>query len=241
MPFSFKQFHIDDRRCGMPVSTDGVLLGAWAPLVDCRNILDIGGGSGLLSLMAAQRSKANITAIELDESAALDCQNNFSLSPWAERLTLLTSSIQQYCAIATSHSFDHIICNPPYFDNGPKSNSALRATARHTDSLSFGELLAAISWLLSPTGQASLILPITAAEQLLQQLQQHQLCCQHAVLVSSVEGKAPNRQLLLISRSHSNFADLTGAHSQSNLVIRKANGHYSDDFIQLSKSFYLKL
>ena len=241
MPFSFKQFHIDDRRCGMPVSTDGVLLGAWSPLSASKNILDIGAGSGLLSLMAAQRSMANITAIELDESAALDCQNNFSLSPWADRLTLLTCSIQQYCTLAIRHSFDHIICNPPYFDNGPQSSSALRAAARHTDSLSFDELLAAISSLLSPTGQASLILPLAGANQLLQQLEQHQLICQHTVLVASVEGKSPNRQLLLITPCSSNFANQATSHSVSNLVIRKADGHYSDDFIQLSKSFYLKL
>ncbi|ACJ30885.1 Conserved hypothetical O-methyltransferase [Shewanella piezotolerans WP3] len=241
MPFSFKQFHIDDRRCGMPVSTDGVLLGAWAPLSNSKNILDIGAGSGLLSLMAAQRSKANITAIELDENAALDCQSNFNLSPWSKRLTLLTRSIQQFCTTAKKHSFDHIICNPPYFDNGPQSNSALRATARHTDSLSFDELLTAISSLLSPAGQASLILPITGANQLLQQLEQHQLTCQHAVLVASVEGKKPNRQLLLITPCRSNFANQATTHPVSNLVIRNTDGHYSDDFILLSKSFYLKL
>lgn len=241
MPFSFKQFHIDDRRCGMPVSTDGVLLGAWAPLSSSKEILDIGAGSGLLSLMAAQRSEANITAIELDQNAAIDCQSNFSLSPWSDRLTLLTLSIQQFCTTATRHSFDHIICNPPYFDNGPQSSRALRATARHTDSLSFDELLAAISSLLSTSGQASLILPITGANQLLQQLEQHQLICQHSVLVASVEGKIPNRQLLLITPCSSNFANQATTHTVSNLVIRKTDGHYSDDFIQLSKSFYLKL
>lgn len=113
MPFSFKQFHIDDSQCGMPVSTDGVLLGAWAPLIAADTVLDIGAGSGLLSLMVAQRSQAKITAIELDHGAAIDCQYNFNQSPWTKRLTLIPCSIQQYCASTVTPRFDHIICNPP--------------------------------------------------------------------------------------------------------------------------------
>jgi tRNA1Val (adenine37-N6)-methyltransferase len=242
MPFSFKQFHIDDSRCGMPVSTDGVLLGAWAPLTMASSVLDIGAGSGLLSLMAAQRSQAKITAIELDQSAALDCQYNFGHSPWAERLTLLTSSIQQYCTTAAKQRFDHIICNPPYFDNGPQSSSQLRATARHTDNLSFDELLRAISLLLSPKGQASLILPTTEATQLLSQLHQHPLACKHAVKVASVEGKIPNRQLLLLVKtSDTNMLLDQKVDSVSTLAIRQVNGQYTDEFVTLTKSFYLKL
>ncbi|QQX82446.1 methyltransferase [Shewanella sp. KX20019] len=242
MPFSFKQFHIDDSRCGMPVSTDGVLLGAWAPLTDAKTILDIGAGSGLLSLMARQRSQAKITAIELDQSAALDCQYNFNQSPWSASFTLLTSSIQQYCTTAEKQRFDHIICNPPYFDNGPQSSSSLRATARHTDRLSFDELLGAICFLLSPAGQASLILPTTAAAQLLSQLKQHSLACKYAVAVSSVEGKVPNRQLLLLNKTaDTNMPLLQKLDSVPTLAIRQVNGQYTDEFVQLTKSFYLKL
>jgi tRNA1Val (adenine37-N6)-methyltransferase len=243
MPFSFKQFHIDDSRCGMPVSTDGVLLGAWAPLTNAKTILDIGTGSGLLSLMAAQRSQAQITAIELDQSAALDCQHNFNHSPWAERLTLLTSSIQQYSTEAIELRFDHIICNPPYFDNGPQSTCQLRATARHTDSLSFDELLRAISSLLSPiTGQASLILPTTEATQLLNRLHKYPLTLRHSVTVASVEGKLPNRQLLLLVVSNdTNTLIDQEVNSLSTLAIRQRNGQYTDEFVQFTKSFYLKL
>ncbi|MCL1052084.1 methyltransferase [Shewanella abyssi] len=242
MPFSFKQFHIDDSRCGMPVSTDAVLLGAWAPLTNAKTILDIGAGSGLLSLMAAQRSQAQITAIELDQSAALDCQYNFNQSPWSASLTLLTSSIQQYCITAVKQSFDHIICNPPYFDNGPQSSSSLRATARHCDSLSFDELLRAISYLLCPAGKASLILPTTAAAQLLSQLDQHSLACEHAVAVSSVEGKSPNRQLLLLNKTDDTNTLLDQKlDSVSTLAIRQTDGQYTDKLAQLTKSFYLKL
>ncbi|MGS0824521.1 tRNA1(Val) (adenine(37)-N6)-methyltransferase [Shewanella sp. 0m-8] len=246
MPFTFKQFHIDDNRCGMPVSTDGVLLGAWAPLSQAQTILDIGAGSGLLSLMAAQRSQAKITAIELDDQAALDCQHNFNASAWSDRLELICCDIQAYCQNGHSKQFEHIICNPPYFANGPQSSNASRATARHTDSLSFEALLAAIKQLLAPEGQASLILPTESVSLLEAILATHNLRLCHKLLAASVEGKAPNRQILVLTH------DLTAKNiidcdtdiqtaSQQQLYIREKNGQYSKAFSQLSQDFYLKL
>lgn len=94
MAFTFKQFHIDDLNCGMPVSTDGVILGAWSPLSQAQQILDIGAGSGLLSLMAAQRSLGRITAVELEEKAAAACLYNMVQSPWADRLSVIHCDIQ---------------------------------------------------------------------------------------------------------------------------------------------------
>ncbi|GAB1050277.1 MAG: hypothetical protein Sw1PiTSA_12030 [Shewanella algae] len=143
MAFSFKAFHIEDYGCGMPVSTDGVLLGAWAPLTGAKRVLDIGAGSGLLSLMAAQRSEAEVLAVELDSSAAHASRANFKASPWASRLALYQGSIQAYCdehALADSALFDHILCNPPYFETGPRSDDPKRAIARHTEHLNFDEL-----------------------------------------------------------------------------------------------------
>lgn len=135
MAFTFKQFHIDDMNCGMAVGTDSVVLGAWAQLTAAKTVLDIGAGSGLLSLMAAQRSQAHITSVELDTSAAEACQHNFHNSPWANRLTLVNSSIQDFCQhIEYQEYFDHIICNPPYFEQGTQAIQSQRAMARHTDS-----------------------------------------------------------------------------------------------------------
>ena len=237
MPFTFKRFHIDDTRCGMPVSTDGVLLGAWAPLTQAKTILDLGAGSGLLSLMAAQRSNANITAVELDPQAALDCLSNFSASPWAARLSLVCSDIQSYCLHQTQR-FDHIICNPPYFANGPQSSISARATARHTDSLSFDTLLLSIKQLLATNGSASLILPSESVAELEAKLASHQLLLRHKLLAASVEGKTPNRQILLLTHLSGNDAE---PEIIEQLTIRQKNGQYSDQFIQLSQDFYLKL
>ncbi len=256
MPFTFKLFHVDDSRCGMPVSTDGVLLGAWAPLVQAKTILDIGAGSGLLSLMAAQRSQAKITAIELDADAALDCQQNFNTSPWFDRLEVICCDIQAYSQTCNraeqGKQFEHIICNPPYFANGPKSSNSSRATARHTDSLSFDSLLAAIKQLLSPQGSASLILPTESVSLFETKLATHQLELSQKLLAASVEGKAANRQILVLRHTSALLHDpqieiqpimaakLDDVVPQQ-LYIRDKNGHYSQAFSLLSRDFYLKL
>ncbi|GIU47399.1 tRNA1(Val) (adenine(37)-N6)-methyltransferase [Shewanella algidipiscicola] len=239
MPFSFKQFHIDDSHCGMPVSTDGVLLGAWAPLTEASKILDIGAGSGLLSLMAAQRSKGIITAIELDHDAAIDCSNNIDTSPWASRITLVPQCINQWLSQPTQPSlFDHIVCNPPYFDNGPQAATERRALARHTQSLSFQQLLEAIKTLLHPEGRASLILPTQSLKAFLSQLSAHQLTLIKRVDVASIEGKIPHRHLLLLGHQ-----EPIAPHSDKpeSLCIRDRSGKYTQEMVALTKAFYLKL
>ena len=241
MPFTFKQFHIDDSHCGMSVSTDGVLLGAWAPLAAARNILDIGAGSGLLSLMAAQRSHhaAKITAIELDSAAVDDCQANIGRSPWSAKVTLLHTSIQSYCLSFIQHPqapFDHIICNPPYFTNGPQTQNIARATARHTDQLSFIELLSAITQLLHQQGTASLIIPHQSLPQFKQAMAQTPLHICEYVSVSSVEGKAQSRWLLAVKHGKAHKPIVN-----SQMHIRNKQGHYSAKMIDLCRDFYLKL
>ncbi len=121
MAFSFKAFHIEDYGCGMPVSTDGVLLGAWAPLTGAKRVLDIGAGSGLLSLMAAQRSEAEILAVELDSSAAHASRANFKASPWASRLALYQA---QFRPIAMSMPWQSQRCSTIYSATHPISKPA---------------------------------------------------------------------------------------------------------------------
>ena len=261
MPFTFKQFHIDDRGCGMPVSTDGVILGAWAPLEHAKRILDIGAGSGLLSLMAAQRTSpdnsfqsrmhgAHITAVELDDSAAIACQRNFAASPWATRLQLEHCSIQEFSHQQQSINapqFEHIICNPPYFDHGPQSESDARARARHTGELSFSLLLNTIQQLLRQDGSASLILPTQSEARFMAALDQTKLVLTERVAVSSVRNKSANRLLLLLNPQENcpdNESLATVKHSpqmtHSELIIRESDGQYSEAMRSLTQGFYLK-
>ncbi|ABK49557.1 methyltransferase small [Shewanella sp. ANA-3] len=241
MAFTFKQFHIDDLNCGMPVSTDGVILGAWAPLSRAKHILDIGAGSGLLSLMAAQRSQGQITAVELEEKAAAACQYNMTQSPWADRCKLIHGDIQHVCQQAEYQEyFDHIICNPPYFEHGPKANEQHRAMARHTDTLGFTPLLEAISQCLSHEGHASLILPIQSLTRFKACLHQTQLYLVKEVRVKSMENKDANRVLLLLAKILlTQSQDEPCQHTE--LTLRGEDGRYTEQMIALTKDFYLKL
>ena len=250
MPFTFKQFHIDDAACGMAVSTDAVILGAWAELTQAEHILDIGAGSGLLSLMAAQRSleHANITAVEIDNAAAHACKHNIEQSPWPEKVRLFHGAIQdfqQQFNDSTKPLFDHIICNPPYFEQGTQAKNAARADARHTNTLSFSALQQAISQLLAPKGNTSIILPQQSLASFISQLDGHKLYVAKHLEIISVEGKVPNRSILVIQHT-----PLTADQQHQNklcqteylqMAIRNKQGEYSQTMIELCRPFYLKL
>lgn len=160
--FTFKQFHIDHSRCAMKVGTDGTLLGAWATMPANGRILDIGTGTGLIAIMAAQRSsEAKITAIDIDEDCVLQAQDNIAASPWPDRIEVIHSALQEFDA---SEKFDVIISNPPYFIDSQLSPDAARCTARHTTTLPFNELVTGVRRLLADGGHFSLILPPTEME-----------------------------------------------------------------------------
>lgn len=155
--FTFKQFHIDHSRCAMKVGTDGTLLGAWATLPTDGSILDIGTGTGLIAIMAAQRSfGSKITAIDIDEDCVLQARENVSASPWHDRIEVIHSALLDF---SPAQKFDCIISNPPYFIDSQLSPDAARSTARHTATLPFDELVSGVKRLLADDGHFSLILP----------------------------------------------------------------------------------
>ena len=261
MAFTFKQFHIDDNGCGMPVSTDGVILGAWANLANAQSVLDIGAGSGLLTLMVAQRSNVNITAVEIDKLAYKACKANVNTSLWASRIQIHHQSIADFCK-ASEALFDHIICNPPYFDCGPLSATNQRALARHTVTLSFELLLESIFRLLTDNGIASLILPIQSMERFLNALRHQKLIISRQQMIISVEEKQPHRILLQLQKCHSmqleavntSNALSTLTNGKTNnlefnstldnmkpLVIRNRNNSYTNEMINLTRDFYLNM
>lgn len=230
--FTFKQFHVEHDRCAMKVGTDGILLGAWAPLGKARRILDIGTGSGLIALMLAQRSHADcrIDAVELDKHAVQQARENAAASPWPRRVTIIESAIQGYQA----DPYDLIVANPPYFVAGQSFRDPARAMARHTGALDSHALLAACNRLLAPDGQVALVVPTVMADEILFISADYDL---HAVCYTAVitrAGKEANRVLLLLGRGL-NRCD------RGEIVIHSAEGTYSDRYIQLTKPFYLKM
>ncbi len=233
--FEFKQFRIDQDGSAMKVGTDGVLLGAWADVSAANRILDIGTGTGLIAIMAAQRTnnKAVIDAVEIEASSYQQALSNFKNSPWSSRLNAHHSSFQDF--YKNQHiKYDAIVSNPPYFLNGLKAKAESRTQARHADHLPFEELLEGASKLLSNTGTLSVILPIEEGELFIRLARLSGFSLKRKVSVLPNPGKPPKRYLLEFSIQN---CDL----QISDLRVENGQRHvYSPEYIQLTKDFYLK-
>ena len=147
----------------MKVCTDAVLFGAMAPVNRGDRVLDIGAGTGVLSLMAAQLGAAQVTAVELTQQGYEEAQLNFMNSPWADRLEAVHQDIQGFSSTA-GRQFDLIVCNPPFFENHSKTTNSLRKVARHNDQLPFADLIKSADQLLTSQGLFYLLLPTHAVE-----------------------------------------------------------------------------
>jgi tRNA1Val (adenine37-N6)-methyltransferase len=233
--FKFKQFLVHQDACAMKVGTDATLLGAWADLQRAENILDIGTGTGVLALMAAQRNlAAKITAVELDEAAFHQAKNNFSISPWANRLRVFHRAIQKF---ETENKFEVIISNPPFYDHTKhlKAAEEQRRLARSTDTLAYADLCASASRLLSPEGSFQLILPTVAEDDFVKTAASNQLMLHRKTLVFPKATKAANRVLMAFSKVEKSYLE-------SSLTIRNASSDYHDyspEFIELLRDFLI--
>jgi len=161
--FHFQQFSVIQRQSAMKVCTDAVLFGAMAPVNRGDRVLDIGAGTGVLSLMAAQLGAAQVTAVELTQQGYEEAHINFNNSPWTDRLEAVHQDIQGF-AITPRCQYDLIICNPPFFKNHSKTTNFLRKIARHNDLLPFADLIESANQLLSSQGLFYLLLPVHAVE-----------------------------------------------------------------------------
>ena len=162
MGFSFKQFHIEQEHSAMKVGTDGVLLGAWAK--GGLNILDIGTGTGLIALMMAQRfPNSKVVGIDIDENAIKDALYNVRNSSFIERVSIEQITLQTY-GKKHANEFDAVVCNPPYFINSLKTLSESRTIARHTDSLSYAELVRYAKEILKDKGKVTAAIAKAFAE-----------------------------------------------------------------------------
>ncbi|MDC9521463.1 methyltransferase [Pseudoalteromonas sp. Angola-31] len=229
--FTFKQFKVEHDSCAMKVSTDGILLGAWTYLKGANTLLDIGTGTGLLALMCKQRQPAlSITAVEIDEAAYKQAQQNIASSPWPN-ITVKHTTIQ---AFEQAAPFDVVISNPPYFNRSLKGLSDARNTARHTDGLSFDELIHAYMRLSHEQSCFNVILPTTEAGLFIELAKQNGLYLNAHCQVKSTPSKAFSRSLMRFSLVNT-LPELTS------LCIKDENNRYSDDYIALCKAFYLKM
>ncbi len=232
MSFIFKQFSVNDTDCSMKVGTDSVLLGAWADVPQTGRVLDVGTGCGLLALMIAQRSKAEITAIDFDQPSIKQAQVNFQHSPWVSRIEAIAISLQDYAA-RNLRNFDLIITNPPYFVNSLKAPHAARSLARHNDELPFTVLAALSAQLLTEKGKLNLILPMKEAELFHENALDSGLHMIKQLSIAPVTNKPPNRLLMEFGKRPADKI------VSASLTIRIEDGTYTDAYKSMTKDFYL--
>lgn len=232
--FQFKQFSISQEHSALKVGTDAVILGALVDFDKPLSILDIGTGTGILALMMAQKYSSVITAIDIDEGACADATLNVSKSPWNDRIMVEQTSVQNFTEHCNVH-FDGIVCNPPFFSKSLKNATTNRTIARHTDMLSPKDLFFSISLLLNEKGKTYIIIP--ESERI--------LFCENAAeynlyLTSEIEvfpyvlNSKANRVVLSFEKEWKSF-------TKQNIHIRNNGMSYSQEFVDLTKDFYLKI
>jgi tRNA1Val (adenine37-N6)-methyltransferase len=230
--FQFKQFRVEQDKCAMKVCTDSCLFGAYVEVRDAKRILDIGAGTGLLSLMVAQRSGASIDAVEINPEAQLQAQENFAQSPWADRLILYPMSLQEY-ARASGQLYDVILSNPPFFLGSLKSENAAKNTAKHTGDLFYEDILGFAQAHLSPEGKLYLLLPPAEGQHFSELAINHNLYLAETLEVYTRIGGKCIRHIQAYT-----FTQATPVTKQ--LFIREADAvTYTPAFETLLKEYYL--
>ena len=234
-PFKFKQFTVKQDRCAMKIGTDGVLLGAWTSVKhNPFSVLDIGSGTGILSLMIAQRSHAEqIEAIEIDDDAYEQCSENFENSPWNDRLFCYHASLLEFVE-EVEDAFDLIICNPPFYSEDYKTENKSRDLARFNDAMPFKHIIYAVAHLLAEDGLFSIVIPRKEEDDF--------------VALANTVGLYPQRILHVrgnpdteVKRSLIEFSYTENEVETSELIIETERHNYTKDYINLTKDFYLKM
>ena len=227
--FCFKQFSVRHDRCAMKVGTDGVLLGAWGS-VEGKRILDIGTGTGLIALMAAQRNRgADVLGIDIDESAVAQASENVAESPFSRRIECI---LQDVLTFESEAPFDAILCNPPFFTEDTLPDNRSRALARNNKCLPFPQLIKKVAVLLAENGTFSLIVPSALAQEIVGLCIENGLHLVRRCQIHTTSRKPPRRTLLEFSRQNRSCEMQT-------LCLVADDGTRSQQYQELTKDFYL--
>lgn len=230
-PFRFKRFSIVQERSAMKIGTDGVLLGAWAAAENPKRILDIGTGTGLISLMLAQRfSSSEITGIEIEKNAFEEARFNISESVFKERCSVIHLSLQEF---DSEENFDLIVCNPPFFESTHKKATS-RNIARQQSELTFEELIYHSEKLLAPAGKLAVIIPFESEKLFVELASRMNLFPEKITRVRGNEKALLKRSLMLFSRTQPQP-------EIDELVVEISRNIYTRAYINLTRDFYLKM
>jgi tRNA1Val (adenine37-N6)-methyltransferase len=230
-PFHFKEFSVQQEKCSMKVGTDGVLLGAWVDLENCKTALDVGTGSGLIALMITQRnSLLHTIAIDIDKNSFEQAYENFEMVSWKKRLFAQHSSLQN---LNLSHKMDLIISNPPFFSKSLKSEKHQKNIARHDDNLTFEEIVFFSHQNLSDVGKLVVIYPIENETDCNKMANAAGLFLTKCCYVKPLPDKPAKRIMLEYTFQKKEIII-------SELIVEVGQRHqYSDDYKRLTKEFYI--
>lgn len=230
--FRFKEFELSNERAAMKLGTDSVLLGACVDVNGVKSVLDIGTGTGVVALMIAQRtdesSRPLIEAIDIDLPSVEEAKENFENSPWADRLRVFHSALQDY----PLKEYELIVSNPPFFDNSLLNPDYRKSGARHTFSLSYIDILEYARQCLSPQGRLALILPAEEEKRLIRAAVSYSLYPRSILRLRTVERKSPKRIVIEFSkiRTETIISELT----------MSRDGEYTPEYRKLVEAFLLK-
>ena len=234
--FQFKQFSVEQDKTAMKIGTDGVLLGAWAPIHEHTfSILDIGSGTGIIALMLAQRSNADqVDALEIDENAYEQAVENFENSPWSARLFCYHAGLDEFME-EPEDEYDLIVSNPPFYTENYFSGDEQRDQARFTEALPFEDLVEAADLLLSENGVFAIVVPYKEEDKLIALAHDFDLFPKKITRVKGTPTTEIKRSLLAFSRN------VTENFPVDELVIEIGRHDYTPEYINLTKDFYLKM
>jgi tRNA1Val (adenine37-N6)-methyltransferase len=234
-PFLFKKFKVNQDKCAMKIGTDGVLLGAWTSVnQNPFSILDIGAGTGVISLMLAQRCFAElIDAIEIDADAYEQCTDNFENSQWNDRLFCYHASLEEFVE-EIDDKYDLIVSNPPFYSDEYKSKNTKRDIARFQGALPFSHLLESVSNLLTTTGIFSVIIPFSEENTLIELAKSFALFPKKILRVKGNPTSETKRSLI-------EFSFTEGQVKVNELIIETKRHEYTQSYLNLTKDFYLKM
>ncbi len=220
--FRFKQFTIWQDRCAMKVSTDGVLLGAWTQYANALRILDIGTGTGVLAMIAAQRNhRAVIDAVEIDPRSADQAKENAASCPWPRRIHVFNADVRNWMP---PEGYDLVICNPPFYKDHNVSRDARTATAKHDVELGLDQLVKEADRFCTPHGRVCMILPIDRLSELKSIADENGFVLSRECLVYYVATKKPKRVLVELSRTY--HLELTTVE----LAVERVRGEFTPEY-----------
>lgn len=230
--FAFKEFEIVQGKCTMKISTDSVLLGAWVNPEKAKRILDIGTGTGVISLMLAQRSNCPIVAIDICKESYLEAQQNFLRSKWYSRIKPHHISVQDF---VFDEGFDLIVSNPPYFCLPHTHREKQGIEGRYSHLLPFDELAESVIRLLTPKGRFCVILPIHEAAHFANQAEKRKLYLTKYVWIKTTNRKRfPKRILMQFELERAEISD-----SDDPILVIQGDNSYTKEYVELTRDYYI--